>query len=76
MTNPDVFKSEWTFTRGLTLDLLNSLSEVELSEPPGSDIGPFWKQFRHVGTLREWGYFKGRFQDVYCHSLLRREWKV
>jgi len=28
------------------------------------------------GTLREWGYFKGRFQDVYCYSLLRREWKT
>jgi len=32
--------------------------------------------FQNEGTLREWGYFKGRFQDVYCHSLLRREWKV
>jgi uncharacterized damage-inducible protein DinB len=53
MTNPDVFKSEWIFTRGLTLDLLNSLSEVELSEPPGRGLGPFWKQFRHVGRLQE-----------------------
>ena len=30
--------------------------------------------FQYEGTLREWGYFKGRFQDVYCYSLLRREW--
>jgi hypothetical protein len=51
MTNLDLFKSEWTFTRGLTLDLLDSLSEVELSEPPGRDLGPFWKQFRHIGRL-------------------------
>jgi len=32
--------------------------------------------FQKEGTLREWGYFKERFQDVYCYSLLRREWKV
>jgi len=32
--------------------------------------------FQYEGTLREWGYFKGRFQDVHCYSLLRREWKV
>jgi ribosomal-protein-alanine N-acetyltransferase len=32
--------------------------------------------FQNEGTLREWGFLKGRFQDVYCYSLLRREWKV
>jgi hypothetical protein len=33
-TDLDLFKSEWTFTRGLTLDLLDSLTDAELSEPP------------------------------------------
>jgi ribosomal-protein-alanine N-acetyltransferase len=32
--------------------------------------------FQREGILREWGYFKGRFQDVYCYSLLRKEWEV
>lgn len=53
MTDLDIFKSEWAFTRGLTLDLLDSLTDADLSEAPGLDLGPFWKQFRHVGRLQE-----------------------
>jgi len=53
MTDLDLFKSEWNFTRKLTLELLDSLTDVELSKSPGGDLGPFWKQFRHVGRLQE-----------------------
>jgi uncharacterized damage-inducible protein DinB len=53
MTDLDLFKREWTFTRGLTLELLDSLTDVELSETPAPSLGPFWKQFRHVGRLQE-----------------------
>ncbi len=53
MTDLDLFKSEWKFTRGLTLELLDSLTDAELGEAPGPDVGPFWKQFRHVGRLQE-----------------------
>ena len=74
MTNLDLFKNEWTFTRGLTLDLLDSLSEVELSEPPGRDLGPFWKQFRHVGRLQECyqdALNTGRIKFDYDHKRYR-----
>src|SRR5438093_8389487 len=53
MTDLDLFKSEWKFTRALTLELLDSLTDAELGEAPGPDVGPFWKQFRHVGRLQE-----------------------
>ncbi len=53
MTDLDLFKSEWKFTRGLTLELLDSLTDAELGETPGPGLGPFWKQFRHVGRLQE-----------------------
>ena len=53
MTELDLFKNEWKFTRGLTLELLDSLTDDELGETPGPSLGPFWKQFRHVGRLQE-----------------------
>jgi uncharacterized damage-inducible protein DinB len=53
MTDLDLFKSEWKFTRGLTLELLDSLTDAELAETPNPNVGPFWKQFRHVGRLQE-----------------------
>jgi uncharacterized damage-inducible protein DinB len=53
MTDFDLFKGEWKFTRGLTLELLDSLTDAELGETPGPGVGPFWKQFRHVGRLQE-----------------------
>ena len=53
MKDLDLFKSEWKFTRGLTLELLDSLTDVELSQTPSPELGPFWKQFRHVGRLQE-----------------------
>jgi hypothetical protein len=74
MTNLDFFKCEWTFTRGLTLDLLDSLSEVELSEPPGRDLGPLWKQFRHIGRLQECyqnALNTGRIKFDYDHKRYR-----
>jgi hypothetical protein len=45
----DLLKSEWAFTRRLTLELLESLTDAELGETPGRDLGAFWKQFR-AGT--------------------------
>jgi uncharacterized damage-inducible protein DinB len=53
MTDLELFKNEWKFTRGLTLELLDSLTDADLSDTPGSSLGPFWKQFRHVGRLQE-----------------------
>ena len=53
MTDLDLFKSEWKFTRGLTLEFLDSLTDAELSQTPSAELGPFWKQFRHVGRLQE-----------------------
>jgi uncharacterized damage-inducible protein DinB len=53
MTDLDLFKREWTFIRGLTFELLGSLTDAELSETPGPELGPFWKQFRHVGRIQE-----------------------
>ena len=53
MKDLDLFKSEWKFTRGLTLELLDSLTDAELSQTPSPELGPFWKQFRHVGRLQE-----------------------
>jgi DinB superfamily len=37
----------------LTLELLDSLTDTELSQTPSPELGPFWKQFRHVGRLQE-----------------------
>ena len=53
MTDSELFKNEWTFTRGLTLELLDSLTDTELAYAPATGLGPFWKQFRHVGRLQE-----------------------
>ncbi len=47
------FRSEWQFTRGLTIELLASLSDDELQYTPGQGLGPFWKQFRHTGRVQE-----------------------
>lgn len=41
------------FFRGLSLDLLTSLSEAELQFTPGEGQGPLWKQFRHLGRVHE-----------------------
>ena len=49
MTDLDLFKSEWKFTRGLTLELLDSLTDAELAETPNPDVGPFWKQLQRPG---------------------------
>ncbi|MEW9121529.1 MAG: GNAT family protein [Thermotaleaceae bacterium] len=31
--------------------------------------------FKEEGILREHGFYKGRYWDEYCYSLLKREWK-
>src|SRR6185436_11072076 len=47
------FSSAWTFTRGLTTDLLEDMSDSDLLFLPGPQLGAFWKQFRHVGRVQE-----------------------
>lgn len=47
------FQSAWTFTRGLTRDLLTTLSTEDLLFVPGPGMGALWKQFRHVGRVQE-----------------------
>lgn len=32
--------------------------------------------FTEEGLLREYAFFKGRYQDLHCYSLLRREWEA
>lgn len=74
MTNLDLFKSELAFTRGLTIELLDSLTDAELGQGPGRDLGPFWKQFRHVGRLQECyqdALKTGRIKFDYDHKRYR-----
>lgn len=47
------FGSAWTFSRSLTLDLLEEMTESDLLFLPGPQLGAFWKQFRHVGRVQE-----------------------
>jgi len=54
---------------------LNRIQAITFPENLGSVRVLEKLGFQKEGTLREWGYFKGRYQDVYCYSLLRREWK-
>ena len=49
----DSFLRAWSFTRGLTLDLLDALDAETLLYSPGPGLGPFWKHFRHVGRVQE-----------------------
>lgn len=39
--------------RKRTVDLLKTLSSEEFHGSPGKEIGPVWKQFRHVGRVQE-----------------------
>src|SRR5690242_9688721 len=47
------FQAEWRYIRGLTLDLLDDLSEDELLYRPCSSMGSFFQQFRHCGRVQE-----------------------
>ena len=49
----DHFISQWKFLRGLTKDLLESISQEEMVHGPNASVGPWWKQFRHVGRVQE-----------------------
>ncbi|MBX9570972.1 MAG: DinB family protein [Candidatus Obscuribacterales bacterium] len=49
----NAFRSAWSFTRSLTTDLLHEMSDSDLLFLPGPQLGPFWKQFRHVGRVQE-----------------------
>jgi len=47
------FESQWKFARHLTRDLLESMEPSELAFTPGTQLGPFWKHFRHLGRVQE-----------------------
>lgn len=47
------FIKSWSFTRSLSLDLLRSLDETQLSWSPGEGAGTLARQFRHVGRVQE-----------------------
>jgi uncharacterized damage-inducible protein DinB len=49
----DHFQTQWSFVRGLTKDLLEVMSEEELAVTPNPKVGPWWKQFRHMGRVQE-----------------------
>ena len=49
MTAYERFRGQWNFLRRLTLDLLGA---ADLGYSPGKGLGPFWKQFRHVGRFQ------------------------
>lgn len=55
MSDPliDHFISQWKFLRGLTTDLLNTIAQEDLEHRPDASVGPWWKQFRHVGRVQE-----------------------
>jgi uncharacterized damage-inducible protein DinB len=55
MSDPliDHFISQWKFLRGLTQDLLETLSQGEMTRAPNTSVGPWWKQFRHVARVQE-----------------------
>ena len=48
--------------------------KLSLSKPPGRDLGPFWKQFRHIGRLQECyqdALNTGRIKFDYDHKRYR-----
>jgi len=47
------FRSQWHFLRGLTRDLLQSMTNDDLLKSPAPTLGPWWKQFRHMGRVQE-----------------------
>lgn len=49
----DALQKDWTFTRQLTVDLLDACSQGDLDFALNSHCGPLWKQFRHMGRVHE-----------------------
>jgi uncharacterized damage-inducible protein DinB len=49
----DHFASQWKFVRDLTRDLLESIPQEEMTRSPIASVGPWWKQFRHIGRVQE-----------------------
>jgi uncharacterized damage-inducible protein DinB len=47
------FRSQWRFLRGLTKDLLESMTDDDLLKSPTPVLGSWWKQFRHIGRVQE-----------------------
>jgi len=49
----DALQKDWTFTRQLTVDLLDACSQGDLDFALNSHCGPLWKQFRHMDRVHE-----------------------
>ena len=49
----DALRKDWTFTRQLTVDLLDACSQGDLDFALNSHCGPLWKQFRHMGRVHK-----------------------
>jgi uncharacterized damage-inducible protein DinB len=50
---PEVrFERRWHFVRGLTLSLLNTLDDDDLTFTPGTGLGALGLQFRHLGRIQ------------------------
>jgi len=47
------FRDQWHLVRTLTRDLLMFMPEEDLILTPGAGLGPWWKQFRHMGRIQE-----------------------
>jgi ribosomal-protein-alanine N-acetyltransferase len=58
---------------GFTTTNLNRMSATTVPEN-GASMRVLQKLgFQEEGILREWGYWKGHFQDLRCFSLLRKD---
>lgn len=47
------FQKNWLYDRQLTCDLIDCLSAKDIYFSPCPGLGPFWKQFRHLGRVQE-----------------------
>jgi len=53
---------------------LNRVEACPFAENTASNALLLKLGFRHEGNLRQRVFFRGRFVDQYCYSLLKSEW--
>ena len=78
----DLSPKHWNkgiMTEALTEVLLFGFKEMKLNRIQAITFPENLASVRVLEKLgfqrEEWGYFKGRYQDVYCYPLLKIEWK-
>lgn len=49
----DKILEEWGYVRRLSLDYLKHLKPEQLLLSPAKNMGPMWKQFRHIARVQE-----------------------